>query len=261
MTLLTVVTEEGRMTPGAALLSANVKKKTIKEWLKETKKKLMEHAKKIVKVTALITFTGDNGRVVGGPPIPYGLKYHIIYLFQEFQRVRTPEEVPAYKAWFYAHLEHACMAGEVVDAPMSEDEFEEWIGNSKRRGEDYMDLVPAKGVIIDDGGGEEVMSVSSASAEAGNQAPSVVKFMNKNWFADWWLSHVTDISLPPSITCNGSYNTNNWTESTWLTFNKIILNMHANKWIDRLLLLICAYFFPMYEQWPPEVKCIPREIE
>ncbi|KIJ55981.1 hypothetical protein M422DRAFT_239158 [Sphaerobolus stellatus SS14] len=334
MTLLTVVTEGGRMTPGAALLSANVKKKTIKEWLKETKKKLMERAKQIVKdpksvkhkvptiraqiikaakrmvetgqwtvakwmidkcwpflqaikeidpefliiicqfhiVTALITFTGDNGRVVGGPPIPYGLKYHVVYLFREFQRVRTPEEVPAYKARFYARLEHACMTGEVVDAPMSEDEFEEWMGISKRRGEeDYMALVPVKGVIIDDEGGEEVMSVSSASTEAGNQAPSAVvgrdrfqwlkKFMDKNWFADQWLPHVTDISLPPGITRNGSYNTNNWTESAWLTFDKTILNMRANKRIDRLLLLIRAYFFPMYEQWPPEAKRIPREIE
>ncbi|KIJ53005.1 hypothetical protein M422DRAFT_242973 [Sphaerobolus stellatus SS14] len=198
MTLLAVVTEGGRMTPGAALLSANVKKDTIEAWLKETKKKLMKRAKEIVKdpksikhtdptikkqiinkakqmvktgkwlfakwmidkcwpflqaikeidpdflilicqfhiVTALVTFTGDNGRVISGPPIPYGLKYHLVYLFREFQHVCIPKEVPAYKAKFFACLEHACMTGEVVEVPLSEDEFEEWMGISRKEEEE-----------------------------------------------------------------------------------------------------------------------------
>ncbi|KIJ39354.1 hypothetical protein M422DRAFT_257973 [Sphaerobolus stellatus SS14] len=209
MTLLTVVTEGGRMTPGAALLSANVKKKTIKKWLKETKKKLMEHAKQIVKnlksvkhkdptiraqIIKAVKQMVETGQWTVAKwmidkcwPFLQVIKeidpefliiicqFHIVTTLITFTGcVHTPEEVPAYKAQFYAHLEHACMAGEVVDASMSKDEFEEWIGNSKRRGEDYMDLVPAKGVIIYDGGGEEVMSVSSASTEAGNQTPSAV---------------------------------------------------------------------------------------
>ncbi|KIJ43275.1 hypothetical protein M422DRAFT_253479 [Sphaerobolus stellatus SS14] len=317
MTLLTVVTEGGRMTPGAALLSPNVKKDTIKAWLKETKKKLMKRAKEIVKdpksvkhtdpaikkqiinkakqmvetgkwlvakwmidkcwpflqaikeidpdflilicqfhiVTALVTFTGDNGRVIGGPPIPHGLKYHLVYLFREFQRVCIPEEVPAYKARFFARLEHACMTGEVVEAPLSEDEFEEWMGIIKKGGGEggLTALVPDKSTIIDDEGGDEVMSVSSVLTDAGNHAPNPALAR--------WLSYVTDILLPPGVTRDGSYNTNNWTESAWLVFDKTILNMRANKRIDRLLLLIRAYFFPMYEQWPPEAKRIPREIE
>ncbi|KIJ52993.1 hypothetical protein M422DRAFT_43171 [Sphaerobolus stellatus SS14] len=179
----------------------------------------------------------------------------MVYLFREFQRCRSELEYPLFKGRFYERLEHACMTGEVIEAPMGEVEYEEWAGIGQ----------------AGDDSDVEMLSVSSLSSQGRNSPPShavgkarfkwIKKYMENYWFTPFWLPYVTDMSFPPGKTRDGSYNTNNFTEAAWLVIDKSILNMRANKRIDHLLLLLRTHFFPLYEYWPPGVKSIPREIE
>ncbi|KIJ31481.1 hypothetical protein M422DRAFT_266859 [Sphaerobolus stellatus SS14] len=86
-------------------------------------------------------------------------------------------------------------------------------------------------------------------------------YFDKNWFCQTWLVHITDINLPPGQTRNGTYATNNWSEAAFLTFNKIFLNLRKNKRIDRLAAIILGEFFPFYEFWPSAEAHIPRQTE
>ncbi|KIJ40861.1 hypothetical protein M422DRAFT_256022 [Sphaerobolus stellatus SS14] len=86
-------------------------------------------------------------------------------------------------------------------------------------------------------------------------------YFDKNWFCQTWLVHITDINLPPGQTRNGTDAINNWSEAAFLTFNKIFLNLRKNKRIDRLAAIILGKFFPFCEFWPSAEAHIPRQTE
>jgi hypothetical protein len=76
-------------------------------------------------VQAIIRFDGDDGRVTGGPKIPYALKYHMLRFFREAQRCRIREQWEAYEVRFFQQLERLCMSGDTDTAVENpEDSYE-----------------------------------------------------------------------------------------------------------------------------------------
>ncbi|RPD63945.1 hypothetical protein L227DRAFT_496300 [Lentinus tigrinus ALCF2SS1-6] len=81
-----------------------------------------------------------------------------------------------------------------------------------------------------------------------------------NWFTEDWIPLFTDIGMPSDQTRDGPWNTNNWLERAFRTFDAVFLEHRANKRIDRLAVIILNDFLPFYRIWQPEDQAHNRAI-
>ncbi|KIM87288.1 hypothetical protein PILCRDRAFT_271067 [Piloderma croceum F 1598] len=78
---------------------------------------------------------------------------------------------------------------------------------------------------------------------------TILKYFRDNWWCDEWRDLCTDIGLPQGQTRDGTFNTNNWTESAYRTFDVVFLENRKNKRIDRLMSILVNDFLPHYRFW------------
>ncbi|KAG8922235.1 hypothetical protein FRC02_012060 [Tulasnella sp. 418] len=89
-----------------------------------------------------------------------------------------------------------------------------------------------------------------------------VEYFVVNWFTDEWADMYTDMGLPPDQTRDGTWNTNNISESSFRQFDNVFLDNRNNKRIDRLAIIIVFDYFPYFQTWrdmgtrspPPHLK-------
>ncbi|KAJ7893906.1 hypothetical protein B0H14DRAFT_2334605, partial [Mycena olivaceomarginata] len=89
---------------------------------------------------------------------------------------------------------------------------------------------------------------------------AVKDYFERNWFVDDWIDTYTDIGLPPNQGRDGDWNTNNWTERAFKTFDSVILENRQNKRIDRLASHVLNDWLPYYQYWRPPNRPLDREL-
>ncbi|KAJ7624860.1 hypothetical protein FB45DRAFT_1030980 [Roridomyces roridus] len=185
---------------------------------------------------------GNKGLAV---KIPQRLKIQIIFLFRFVQRARTRDEFDTLSGDF---LE--AVRGIIMSAVGSEDDEDEDEG-SDGDGDQSPPPTTAQG-------NKPRIQLTRATAQA--MCDAVEDYFTQNWFVDDWIECYTDIGLPPNQGRDRGWNTNNWTESAYKTFDNVILQARQNKRIDRLAVLILHDFLPHYQYWRPRDRPQPQHI-
>ncbi|KLT38286.1 hypothetical protein CC85DRAFT_267427, partial [Cutaneotrichosporon oleaginosum] len=75
----------------------------------------------------------------------------------------------------------------------------------------------------------------------------VDRYLQGEWLAPRWRSYCMDYGLPPWVTRDGPWSTNNFVESAFNVFDRIFLDCRANKRVDRLVDILITEYFPWYE--------------
>ncbi|TFK84227.1 hypothetical protein K466DRAFT_496987, partial [Polyporus arcularius HHB13444] len=93
----------------------------------------------------------------------------------------------------------------------------------------------------------------------------IYQYFKVNWFTEEWIPIFTDIGLPEGQTRDGTWNTNNFIERSFRTFDAIFLEHRKNKRhlccrLDRLALIVIHDFLPYFMTWPTEDRVLPPEV-
>lgn len=54
-------------------------------------------------------------------------------------------------------------------------------------------------------------------------------YLKRAWFSDYWRPCVVDYGMPPHVTRDGPWSTNNYTEAAFRTFDRVFLACRANR--------------------------------
>ncbi|KAF8180937.1 hypothetical protein K438DRAFT_1976392 [Mycena galopus ATCC 62051] len=204
-------------------------------------------------VRALLYWEWGDGRKGLAAVIPKAIKFHIIWLFRFVQRARTREEFDQLTPKFLAEVKKLFMDDDELGDDDEEDELEDddvaaamasqasKAPNPKHR---------SKGRR----GKPKTPEVRQAMFDA------VSEYFETAWFIDAWIDHFTDIGLPPNRGRDGTWNTNNWSESAFKTFDTVFLQSRQNKRIDRLGAIILNSFLPYYQYWRPADRRPPQGV-
>lgn len=71
-------------------------------------------------------------------------------------------------------------------------------------------------------------SVRSRSPDDHEVWPMLDKYLKDEWFNDAWGDAVIDYGLPPDVTRDGPWSTNNYAEACFRTFDRVFLSCRAN---------------------------------
>lgn len=74
--------------------------------------------------------------------------------------------------------------------------------------------------------GQEVTRIVGDSGSAWTHLKD---YLDREWFSERWREFVVDYALPRSVTRDGPWSTNNYSESCFRSFDRVILNCRANK--------------------------------
>lgn len=103
--------------------------------------------------------------------------------------------------------------------------------------------------------------------------PRVKEYLERFWFSPKWRQYTCDYGLPPGVSRDGPWSTNNYVEAAFRTFDRVFLNCQVNRRSvsrfppptrlggariaadrsrsDRLATILIVQFFPFYEFGPP----------
>ncbi|KAJ6609158.1 hypothetical protein B0H10DRAFT_1954814 [Mycena sp. CBHHK59/15] len=187
-------------------------------------------------VYAIMRWEWENGRKGLALTIGMDLKYQIIFFFWSVQRARTLDQFEQLKVRFLEDLK-ALIVGD-------EDEISDATEASSKLSQ------TAKGKLKVKAGGPQQGKVKTLQVRR-DMYDSISDYFEKNWFINSWIEHYTDIGMPPDQSWDSTWNTNNWSESAFKTFDSIFLQNRQNKRIDRLASIILNDFLPYYQYWRP----------
>ncbi|KAJ7185884.1 hypothetical protein C8R46DRAFT_1207993 [Mycena filopes] len=267
LSLLSTVDEASHMVPNPSIISTRGRSKKIQAQILENAKEIIENGwrmalimidkhfpsllalKAFLKkynlvgvfiricqfhvVQAIIRWEWSDGRKGLNAVIGVDLKFHIIILFRSLQRSRTRDEFTDAKTKFFAG----------VRALMLEEDSVATSSSAK-----------GKGKARSQGKTMQSQQVREAMYEA------VREYFESNWFVEAWIDHYTDIGMPPNQTRDETWNTNNWTETAYKTFDTVFLQNRQNKRIDRLASIILNDFLPYYQYWRPRDRAPSDEV-
>ncbi|KAJ7645288.1 hypothetical protein B0H17DRAFT_840513, partial [Mycena rosella] len=92
------------------------------------------------------------------------------------------------------------------------------------------------------------------------QYTAVCAYFEANWFIEPWIETFTDIGMPANQTRDGAWNTNNWAETAFKTFDSVFLDNRMNKRIDRLAVIILNDFLRFFRYWSPRDRPLNQRI-
>ncbi|KAJ7640529.1 hypothetical protein B0H17DRAFT_884651, partial [Mycena rosella] len=92
------------------------------------------------------------------------------------------------------------------------------------------------------------------------QYTAVCAYFEANWFIQPWIETFTDIGMPANQTRDGTWNTNNWAETAFKTFDSVFLDNRMNKRIDRLAVIILNDFLRFFQYWSPRDRPLNQRI-
>ncbi|RDX45266.1 hypothetical protein OH76DRAFT_1486437 [Lentinus brumalis] len=300
VTFVVTVDERGHAVPGMVLLSANIRTETIVEFLHAATERIRKRARAIVEdnapiaartpseetliraeaarivlgeirishfmidktlaelhaiqqgesmrefiretefhaVQAISRAEGDKGQRGAPMRVPLEMKYMIIHAFRQLQRVRSWDDWDQTKATFFDKMREA-----VFGQYEEEEEQAQNAGKAK----------PAK---------PRRRAKPLDPARAQQLYEFFYAYFEDNWFTAEWIHTSANgyIGLPPDQTRDGTWNTNNWIERAFRTFDAVFLDNRDNKRIDRLAIIILFDFLPFYRVWKPEDRLANRII-
>ncbi|KAI0704561.1 hypothetical protein C8Q76DRAFT_820141 [Earliella scabrosa] len=185
-------------------------------------------------IQALTRIECDNGSRGAPVRVPVAVKAKIIHHFRLLQRCRVESEFEAYKARFLRAVHDIVLTGSDGD------------DDSGSEGSNS-DSEPAEPVA-------KKASKSIMPARAQELWVYLREYFETNWFIPDW------IRLPADQTRDGPWNTNNWIERAFRTFDSVFLDNRDNKRLDRLAMIILCDFLPYYRFWRPNDSRSNREL-
>ncbi|RPD52038.1 hypothetical protein L227DRAFT_568860, partial [Lentinus tigrinus ALCF2SS1-6] len=221
-------------------------------------------------VQAITRWDCDNGD--RGSPLQLGMevKVQIIFLFRDLQRCRSWDEWPVEKDKFLESLRRVIMSQTEEPAEGTADSEE--IAASLRPAHPNaavpsLPTVQTKAQSAGPIGASNIKQKSSRRRARANDRPRcevqwdyVRSYFEDNWFIEDWIPAFTDIGLPSDQSRDGPWNTNNWVERAFRTFDGVFLEARENKRIDRLVMIILNDFLTFYRHWQPEDRQANRRI-
>ncbi|KAJ6565760.1 hypothetical protein DFH09DRAFT_919333, partial [Mycena vulgaris] len=273
LSLLCTVDEGDHMVPVSVFISAKANSETIFAFLDGTYQKVMDRARAIIADPSIITTRNRSPKIIA--QILENAK-HIVANDWRMASIMMDKHWPSllaikdfikkYKLTVYIricqfHVVQAIICWEWGDGRKG---LEVRIGNELKsqiiwhfrfvqRARSLKELDTAKTVFFAD---IRDLLLGERRAKQGTY-DAVCKYFTKNWFVPSWQEYYTDIGMPPNQSRNGTWNTNNWTESAFKTFDSVFLQ---NKRIDRLALTVLCDFLPYYQYWRPRDRNPPQDV-
>ncbi|KAJ7020812.1 hypothetical protein C8F04DRAFT_1316557 [Mycena alexandri] len=155
-------------------------------------------------VRAILYWEWGDGRKGLAIAIPKSIKFEIVWLFRFVQRARTRKEFHALTAKFLEAVE-ALIMNEIKVNEADEEDADE---GAEEKVEDGVQK-KKKGRRTRGRSQQKLRSMYEA----------VKEYFERCWFVDDWIDTYTDIGLPPNQGRDGTWNTNNWTERGFKTFD------------------------------------------
>ena len=72
-------------------------------------------------------------------------------------------------------------------------------------------------------------TVNSIAEDQGQTWEGLKDYLDREWFSDRWRKYVVDFGLPFHVTRDGPWSTNNYSEASFRTFDRVFLSCQANK--------------------------------
>ncbi|KIJ38834.1 hypothetical protein M422DRAFT_258481 [Sphaerobolus stellatus SS14] len=132
VTFITGVDRNGHLVPCSALLSANIKVETLRNYLMQTEQQVVARANEIIAaipnafilicqfhiIQAILRLDVDSGIREGAPRLSLAFKFRMLIYFRQAQRCRTLEEWPSFREHFFQRLKRlaSVMVEKVVQA-------------------------------------------------------------------------------------------------------------------------------------------------
>ncbi|KAJ6450285.1 hypothetical protein C8R45DRAFT_946892 [Mycena sanguinolenta] len=236
--------------PGAYLISANIKAKTIKHFFVETVHKIESGAREVAAdksrselnglLGAILRFDFDDGHQGLGFSIPISVKAEILVLFCKLQRCRSWDSWEETKRIFHAGLTE--LLGDSDPESLKEQAATEQVEATQD------DPVPEPAPTAPSQRSHRAPRPKTKKAKAeGRTCLEVVQaYFDKNWFVELWIDMFTDIGLPDGQSRDDTWNTNNWADSGFKQFNAVFLDNEHNKRFDQLASIILNDHLPFF---------------
>ncbi|KAJ7206943.1 hypothetical protein C8J57DRAFT_1258304 [Mycena rebaudengoi] len=224
-------------------------------------------------VEAILRWDCDSGQHGLGFTLGLEIKFQILLHFRELQRCRLWSDWELTKKTFFDAIRKLFMEDletgdedDIVDEgddANDEEDAEAVKDRKKRPSKSQPDVVDEQNA----GDEQDAEEATNGKKRARKRRPKtrevleaqyavVHDYFETNWFTNVWI----DIGLPPNQTRDGTWNTNNWSESAFRTFDQVFLDNRQNKRIDRLASIILNDFLPFYRYWNPVDRNPPREF-
>ncbi|KAK7001644.1 hypothetical protein R3P38DRAFT_3216571 [Favolaschia claudopus] len=216
-------------------------------------------------IRAILLWEWSDGTKGLSRKIPLTIKAKIARLFRYVQRARTLDEFEDLSAQFLVTVEELIMQDEMEDEDNEEEDDDEEVDDDdveatmaglalKKKGKKKAGQKEAPPPA------KRVRGLPRTQDERRNMAEAVVQYFESEWFTPEWIPHFTDIGLPPTQTRDGIWNTNNWSETAFRTFDTVFLGSRSNKRIDRLALIVLNSFLPYFQSWRPPDRPVRDDV-
>ncbi|KAJ7472183.1 hypothetical protein FB451DRAFT_1471472 [Mycena latifolia] len=268
LTIMITIDENGRMVPGFAYLSADIKIPTQADFLRESKRlvekmaadlvagrvpvaagledkkdELMAKAKFIVKYGWRPTFFMIDKSRAAKAAIEEGIPIRICQ-FHVMQKYRIPNlSLEAILRWERDNAP----AGERQSRPVLSVHRKRQLLAAVREVQRCRDIR-----LWDRYTRRFRRRLDAIAAGSATTAEALWDYFEANWFCEEWRDYWTDMGLPAGRNRDGMLSTNNWTERAFKTFNQVFLGNCTNKSAYRLVLILANEWFQYYQAWPAQ---------
>ncbi|KAJ6518451.1 hypothetical protein DFH09DRAFT_1373453 [Mycena vulgaris] len=257
LSLLCTVDEGGHMVPVSVFISAKANRETIFAFLDGTYQKVMDRARAIVADPSIITTRNRSPKVIAEilenakDIVANGWRMASIMMDKHWPSLLAIKDfIKKYKLTVYIRI---CQF-HVVQAIIR------WEWEDGRKGLETVFFADIHDLLLGDEAESRRRGKPRTPEQKQSMYDAVCKYFTKNWFVPSWQEYYTDIGMPPNQSRDGTWNTNNWTESAFKTFDSVFLQNRQNKRIDRLALTVLCDFLPYYQYWRPRDRNPPQDV-
>ncbi|KAJ7696092.1 hypothetical protein B0H17DRAFT_1131242 [Mycena rosella] len=204
-------------------------------------------------IQAILRWDWEIGKRGLGFPLSLDIKFEILYHFRELQRCRSLDNWEAAKC-DEQDIHHV---DENTLSQMLEDRAKQPKSprTPRKPSDDGSEEISDDDDDDEDASGEEEEETSRRKLKSREvleaQYTAVCAYFEANCFIEPWIETFTDIGMPANQTRDGAWNTNNWAETAFKTFDSVFLDNRMNKRIDRLAVIILNDFLRFFRYWSP----------
>ncbi|KAJ7628102.1 hypothetical protein B0H17DRAFT_1150757 [Mycena rosella] len=193
-------------------------------------------------IQAILRWDWEIGKRGLGFPLSLDIKFEILYHFRELQRCRSLDNWEAAKC-DEQDIHHV---DENTLSQMLEDRAKQPKSprTPRKPSDDGSEEISDDDDDDEDASGEEEEETKPEKAKKQRGARGTVH-------GQPWIETFTDIGMPANQTRDGAWNTNNWAETAFKTFDSVFLDNRMNKRIDRLAVIILNDFLRFFRYWSP----------
>ncbi|EJD36355.1 hypothetical protein AURDEDRAFT_174552 [Auricularia subglabra TFB-10046 SS5] len=262
LTMVATVNNEEHFVPGAAYLSEDVKTETLARFLQETKNRVEEYCRAVVKDPTLIQHDNPAAVLEAAQSIldnPMGWIPKWFMIDKDLASVKAILEVwpDAIIRICQFHVIQAILRWHTDSGGNLEegDNRRPRLSHHEKRQMlvAFRSLQRCRSADAWDQATQLFLATLRTIAGDGAKFRAVKNYFESNWFTPFWRRLWTDMGLPLSMTRDAAMlNTNNWIERAFKTIDQTFLDCRANKRMDRLVIILAEEFFPFYRVWEPK---------